>query len=165
MYAVCLRYARDRDEAQDILQEGFVRVFERITQFEGRGSLEGWIRRIVVHTAIDLIRKQRHIREELALTDAHIEDAGTEEMPDHVSLEYLFKIIQDLPAGYRIVFNLFAIEGFSHAEIGEQLGITESSSRSQFTRAKAALQKRIHEDSMEKYLPVPQQNYRHVVGR
>lgn len=160
MFGVCLRYARDRAEAEDLLQEGFVKIFERINQFDGKGSLEGWIRRVMVHNAIDWVRKQRYIRQETELDAAF----GTpcDELPDSLSLEYLYQIVQDLPPGYRVVFNLFAIEGYSHAEIAERLGVTESSSRSQYTRAKAALQKRIHEDHLDQSLS--QKPYRHVVG-
>lgn len=160
MFGVCLRYARDRSEAEDLLQEGFVKIFEKIGQYDGKGSLEGWIRRVMVHNAIDWLRKQRHIRMETELDAA--DGTLADDLPDSLSLEYLYKIVQELPPGYRMVFNLFAIEGYSHAEIAERIGVTESSSRSQYTRAKAALQKRIHEDHMDQ--PLYQNPYRHVVG-
>lgn len=154
MYAVCLRYARDRDEAQDFLQEGFIKAFTHIGSFNGQGSFEGWLRRIVVRTAIDQLRRQKNIRQQLSIDEPDAMELPDTAISDELSLEYLQRIVQELPAGYRIVFNLFAIEGYSHREIGEQLGITEATSRSQYTRAKAALQRRIYEDNLEKFATV-----------
>ncbi|MFN0201914.1 MAG: RNA polymerase sigma factor [Bacteroidia bacterium] len=144
MLAVCFRYARDRDEAEDILQEGFIKVFRNIEKYAFNGSLEGWVRKIMVNTAIDTIRKNRSIMLETPINDS-ITESYAEDAIDNLEVEALMQMIQELPAGYRIVFNLYAIEGYSHAEIGEQLGITESTSRSQYTRAKALLKKRVCE--------------------
>lgn len=147
MMAVCYRYAKDRDEAEDILQEGFIKVFQNLNKYENNGSLEGWIRRIIVNTAIDLIRKQKQMP--LVELDEHVGASGLESEGDalgSLGLEYLMQLIQDLPPGYRLVFNMYAVEGYSHAEIAAELGINESSSRSQYTRAKSMLKKRIETD-------------------
>ncbi len=148
MMAICYRYAKDRDEAEDMLQEGFVKVFQYIEKYNNQGSLEGWIRRIMVNTAIDIIRKNKSLQLVSPLNDNITESTVDDNIVDTLEVEYLLNIIQDLPDGYRIVFNMFAIEGYSHAEIATQLNINESTSRSQFTRAKILLKKRIHEDSL-----------------
>ena len=144
MLAVCYRYARDKEEAEDFLQEGFIKVFQKIEQYDGKGSFEGWIKRIMINSAIDQLRKQKtqsvEIDESISELLQHID-------PDELSMEYLFNIIQELPTGYRMVFNLYAIEGYSHKEIGQELGISESTSRSQYTRARAILAKRVQQDN------------------
>ena len=148
MMAVCYRYARDEAEAEDILQDSFVKIFKKIENYEDKGSLEGWIRRIVVNTAIDLLRKRKHQKKELELNEAITEEISADVL-DQLELEFLYKIIHALPPGYRMVFNLYAIEGYSHAEIGKQLNISESTSRSQYTRARAMLKQRIQRAYME----------------
>lgn len=148
MMAVCTRYARDRAQAEDMLQEGFVKVFQKLDTFNFSGSLEGWIRRIMSNTAIDILRKSRYQFQETGVEAAAAEVVEAHAL-DNLELEYLFRIIQELPDGYRLVFNMYAIEGYAHKEIGEKLGITESTSRSQFTRARAILMQRIREDRME----------------
>lgn len=149
MLAVCFRYAKDRDEAEDMLQEGFIKVFHNINKFQNQGSLEGWIRRIIVNTAIDMIRKNKALMLETPINDNLSENLIADEVTDNLDVEYLLNIIQELPTGYRLVFNLFAIEGYSHAEIGEKLNINESTSRSQYTRAKILIKKRIHGDYVD----------------
>lgn len=148
LMAVCYRYARNRDEAEDMLQEGFIKIFQKLDKYTNKGSFEGWMRRIVVNTAIDMIRKSKH-----QLKETDIENAVGEEVSDDaidsLELEYLYQLIQELPSGYRMVFNMYAIEGYSHREIGEKLSISESTSRSQYTRARGLLRKRIYEDHME----------------
>lgn len=135
MYAVCLRYARTPADAADILQEGFVKVFTKLEQFQFQGSFEGWIRRIMVNTALRTYQRQRFDQE----------TSGYERLPEMpvdsdaiglLSEAELLKMISKLPDGYKIVFNLVAIEGFSHAEVAESLGIQESTSRSQLTKAR-----------------------------
>lgn len=137
MFGVCLRYAKDNDEAQDILQDGFVKVFNKIEKFKKEGSLEGWIRRIMVNTALDQIRKNK--RESMNVEIDRVEFMLTKEnhIVENLMAEDLLKMIQELPLGYRTVFNLFAIEGFSHKEIAEELGISENTSKSQYSRAKS----------------------------
>ncbi|MBP6824996.1 MAG: RNA polymerase sigma factor [Saprospiraceae bacterium] len=135
MYAVCLRYARTPADAADILQEGFLKVFSKLEQFQFQGSFEGWIRRIMVNTALRTYQKQRFDHEY----------SGYEQLPDSpvdpdaistLSEAELMRVINQLPEGYRVVFNLVAIEGYSHAEVAETLGIQESTSRSQLTKAR-----------------------------
>lgn len=135
MYGVCLRYARSSADAADILQEGFVKVFTKLGQYGFQGSFEGWIRKIMVNTALRQYQRQRFDREE----------SGLERLPDHpvdpdalslLSEAELLKLIAQLPDGYRVVFNLVAVEGYSHGEVAETLGIQESTSRSQLTKAR-----------------------------
>ena len=135
MYAVCLRYARNRDDAADMLQEGFVKVFSKLDQFQFNGSFEGWVRRIMVNTALRTYQRLRFDQEHSGLE--HIPEMPVE--PDAVSAlseAELLGMIAQLPEGYRVVFNLVAIEGFSHAEAAEMLDIQESTSRSQLTKAR-----------------------------
>ncbi len=143
MLAVCHRYARSVGDAEDILQDGFVKVFQHIDRYDDRGSLEGWIRRIVINTAIDHLRKHKYQLQESEVNDAIHHESHAEDALDQLELATLFEIVQSLPDGYRITFNLYAVEGYSHAEIGEKLGITESTSRSQYTRARSLLRKRL----------------------
>lgn len=135
LYATCLRYARNSSDAADILQESFVRIFTNLQQFQQQGSLEGWMRRIVIHTALRQYQRQRF----------DFETSGTENLPERtidpevigaLSEAELLNLINKLPEGYRVVFNLVAIEGYSHAEAGEILGIQESTSRSQLAKAR-----------------------------
>jgi RNA polymerase sigma-70 factor (ECF subfamily) len=149
LLGVCFRYARDEARAEDMLQEAFIKIFQKITYYSDKGSLEGWLRRIVVNTAIDHIRREKHYSQQLQINEAITEEIR-EDVLDRLELEFLYSIIQQLPAGYRLVFNLYAIEGYSHAEIGEQLNISESTSRSQYTRARALLKKQIRGAYMEK---------------
>jgi RNA polymerase sigma factor (sigma-70 family) len=144
MFGVCLRYAGSRDDAQDILHEGFLKIFEKIGQFESRGSFEGWIRRIMVNTALEKYRndhKSVTIQEELVEYDPHL----STEMRDNVTEKELLRIIEDLTPQYRIVFNLYAIEGYSHKEISEMLEISEGTSKSNLSRARAILQEKVKE--------------------
>jgi RNA polymerase sigma factor (sigma-70 family) len=138
VYPVCYRYAKNEEDAKDILQETFIKVFDKLNTFQDTGSFEGWIRKIAVNTAI------RHYHNSLREIDKHdIEQAPELATDDSVlsalNAEDILKMIGSLPTGYRIVFNLYAIEGYSHKEIAEELGITEGSSRSQLTRARQAL--------------------------
>lgn len=144
MMGVCLRYASCNDEAQDILQDGFIKVFERITSYKASGSLEGWIKKVIVNTALDNYRKRKHEREllEIDINDTHY-SSSYNDGPDAISAKELLGIIQQLPSGYRTVFNLYAIEGYDHREISEILSISESTSKSQYSRAKAHLQKMV----------------------
>lgn len=142
MYAVCLRYARHELEAQDLLQEGFIRVFEKLGSFRMEGSLEGWVRRIMVHTSINHYRKKAFQQERFGME--HLPETPVEPMAiDSLGEKELMAIISELPDGYRHVFNLYAIEGYDHAEISAMLGCGESTSRSQLSKARSFLQKRI----------------------
>jgi RNA polymerase sigma-70 factor (ECF subfamily) len=138
MYAVCYRYAKNEMEAEDILQESFVKVFQKIATYDERGALEGWVRRIVVNTAIDHLRSQRRRLEAPAPELPSGEEVEPEAL-DQLQTELLLRLIRELPEGYRVVFNLYALEGYSHAEIAQRLDITESTSRSQYARARGWL--------------------------
>lgn len=142
MYAVCLRYAGNPEAAQDILQEGFVKVFRNLSKYRAEGSFEGWVRRIFVNTAIEHHRRRQPHTASLSEQEEQLEEGGWNAL-DGLALEDLLKMIQSLPDGYRTVFNLYAVEGYSHQEIGEMLGIQEGTSKSQFARARKALQEKI----------------------
>ncbi len=145
MYGICLRYAGDPDEAADILQEGFIKVFTRLEDYRYEGSFEGWIRRIIINTAINhLIRQKKHQGQE------DIEEVYGETMPDPSALDRLqhrdlIRLVQQLPPGYRMVFNLYEIEGYSHKEIAEIMGISINTSKTQLLHARRYLQRKIME--------------------
>jgi RNA polymerase sigma-70 factor (ECF subfamily) len=148
MMTVCLRYSHDGETARDLLHDGFIHVFSQISSFSGKGSFEGWLRRIFVNLALENYRKEK--RKNLFLEEykqAQIDEAdiGFGEAVDFedVPRSEILKIIQELPPGYQTVFNLFIFEDMSHKEIAQQMGISEASSRSQFSRAKAILQKKV----------------------
>jgi RNA polymerase sigma-70 factor (ECF subfamily) len=145
MLGVCFRYAGNLHEAEDLLQDGFIRAFHRLKDFRGEGSLEGWLRRIMVTTALNFLKRERHIREQFELTNASDEASPMLDVLKRMEADEVMKLIQRLSPGYRTVLNLFIIEGYSHKEIGDLLGINESTSRSQFTRARQLLQKMIEE--------------------
>lgn len=142
MYAVCMRYARHELEAQDMLQEGFIKVFEKLSTFKGTGSLEGWIRRIMVHSAISTYRKKSFQNEKFGY-ETLPEDSVPSDAFDRMGHKELMGLIQNLPDGYRMVFNLYAIEGYDHKEIAAKLGCGESTSRSQLAKARKLLQTKI----------------------
>lgn len=142
MYAVCLRYSSDKDEARDLLQEGFIKVFQHLDKFKMEGSLEGWIRRIMVNHALEQFRKAYKKQQFV-----DIEDAGDEPTP-HIDahrydMQVILNVIQELPTGYRTVFNLYVVEGLQHNEIAELMGINENTSKSQLSRARQLLQKKL----------------------
>lgn len=140
MLAVCYRYAHNREDAEDMLQEGLIKVFQQIHTFENRGALEGWIRRIVVHTCINILKKNKKFNESVDIIHATTMQVKEDSIPSIIQAKQVVECIRLLPIGYRTVLNLYAIEGFSHREIGEMLDIEESTSRSQYTRAKAMLE-------------------------
>jgi RNA polymerase sigma-70 factor (ECF subfamily) len=144
MYAVCLRYCKDTADAQDLLQDGFVKIFKNIEKFRGDGSFEGWIRRIFVNTSIEHFRKSV---KNYAVTDTQeiiIEDPSWNAL-DNLAEKDIIKMIQELSPGYRQVFNMYVIEGYSHKDIGEILGISEGTSKSQLARAKGILKKMVEQ--------------------
>ena len=140
MLSVCYRYAHNREDAEDMLQEGFIKVFSQIHSFENRGALEGWIRRIVVHTCINILKKNKKFNESVDLIHATSMQVRDESIPSIIQAKQVVECIRLLPIGYRTVLNLYAVEGYSHREIGAMLDIEESTSRSQYTRAKAMLE-------------------------
>ncbi|EJX01551.1 RNA polymerase ECF-type sigma factor [gut metagenome] len=144
MMGVCLRYVNDRETARDLLQDGFVKIFTSIGSYSGIGSFEGWMRKIFVNCALEYLRKSDVLKEATDLDNtAELIDTDSSAISD-ISAAELMNMVKELPAGFRTVFNLFAIEGYSHKEISEMLNITDSTSRSQYTRAKQLLQKKIN---------------------
>lgn len=140
MLGVCLRYVKNTMQAEDILVIAFAKVFERISQFKGEGSFEGWVRRITVNEALTCLRRNRVMMLETDLEQAD-RQPDYSRLGDHLEAEDLLKMIDELPPGYRVVFNMYAIDGYSHKEIAEQLGISENTSKSQLSRARTHLQK------------------------
>ena len=140
MLAVCYRYAHNREDAEDMLQEGFIKVFTQLHTFEKRGSFEGWIRRIMVHTCINILKRNKKFSESVDIIHANSIQIKEDSVPALVQVKQIVECIRSLPIGYRTVLNLYAIEGYSHREIAQLLDIEESTSRSQFTRAKNMLE-------------------------
>ena len=144
MFGVCLRYASNYHSAEDILQEGFVKVFRNIERFRGDGAFEGWLRRIFVNTAIEHFRKTVHLYPIVDSAPLAPESADTNAL-DGLMAEDLMTMLQELSPGYKTIFNLYAIEGYSHKEIAEILNITEGTSKSQLSRARYLLQKKLQD--------------------
>ncbi|MEI6879983.1 MAG: sigma-70 family RNA polymerase sigma factor [Bacteroidetes bacterium] len=139
MLAVCMRYSKDRAEAEDMLQEGFLKVFQGISRFKGEGSFEGWIRRIMVFTAINMYKhRSRKFQEDL---DKENYDAPFDaEIVDKISAKEILAFVQQMPEGYRVIFNLYAVEGYTHKQISDELGIAIGTSKSQYSRARQWMQ-------------------------
>lgn len=139
MMGVCIRYTGDYEEAQDVLQDAFVKVFEKLNTYSGNGSFEGWVRRIFVNTALDAYRKNKQSRQNQDIDEVGYALSSSDDVVSDLSAQDLLKILDKIPTGYKVVFNLYVIEGYSHKEIADQLGITESTSKSQFSRARSHL--------------------------
>lgn len=139
MYAVCLRYAGNTAEAEDILQEGFVKVFKKMDSFRREGSFEGWVRRIFVNTAIEHFRRKRYLVPVTEKEENTLEAKYTGVLDDLAEKDIL-ALVQELSPGYRTVFNMYVVEGYTHREIADMLGISEGTSKSQLSRAKVILQ-------------------------
>ncbi|MEO5997910.1 MAG: sigma-70 family RNA polymerase sigma factor [Chitinophagaceae bacterium] len=155
MLAVCYRFGHNREDAEDMLQEGFIKVFSQIHTFRNQGAFEGWVRRIIVHTCINNLKKNKKFNESVDLIHATTLQVREETVPSIVQAKQVVECIRLLPLGYRTVLNLYAIEGYSHKEISIMLEIEESTSRSQYTRAKQMLEeilirKKILQKSKEK---------------
>ena len=140
MLGVCYRFAKNREDAEDMLQEGFIKVFTQMHQYRNEGALEGWIRRIIVHTCINNLKKHKKFSDSLDIIHAHSVYINEEMIPSIMQAKQVVECIRMLPLGYRTVLNLYAIEGFPHKDIAGMLDIEESTSRSQYTRAKAMLE-------------------------
>jgi RNA polymerase sigma factor (sigma-70 family) len=147
--ALCCRYVKDRDLAEDVMIEGFMKIFEKLPQFEHKGSFEGWMRKVMVNQALLTLRKNKHLAMEINY-DGQQEVQGSYEAPADLEAEDLMRLVQELPVGYRTVFNLYAIEGYSHKEIQDLLGISESTSKSQLSRARALLQQKLNKSPLDK---------------
>jgi len=140
MLSVCYRFAHNREDAEDMLQEGFIKVFSQIHTFQNKGAFEGWIRRIMVHTCINHLKKNKKFNESVDIIHATGVQVREESIPSIVQAKQVVECIRILPLGYRTVLNLYAIEGYSHKEIAAMLDVEESTSRSQYTRAKQMLE-------------------------
>lgn len=141
MLGVCYRYFRSSAEAEDALQEGFIKVFKHLKNYKGEGSLEGWIRRIMVNTSLNQLKAKHHFTE--SIDENELEDHVGWSVENEAEITEIMEEIRQLSAGFRTIFNLYAIEGYSHREIGEMLGISEGTSRSQYSRARTVLMKRL----------------------
>jgi len=143
MMAVCLRYVKDTEDARDLLQEGFIKLFTNIHSYSGDGSFDGWVRKIFVNCALERLRHQDVLRNADDIEETDYAEIPDESTVSQLSAEEIMAYVRSLPDGFRTVFNMFAIEGYSHKEIGEKLHISESTSRSQYMRARKLLQKKI----------------------
>jgi len=156
MMSVCVRYVTDRETARDLLQEGFIKLFTKIDTFSGAGAFAGWVRRIFVTTSLEHLRQNNALKQSYNIDEVgyNLENDEVSAI-DQISADDLMQCISQLADGYRTIFNLYAIEGYSHAEIAEMLRISEGTSRSQFMRARKILQKTISElvgyEYVEKY--------------
>jgi RNA polymerase sigma factor (sigma-70 family) len=139
MLGVCMRYATDKMEAEDMLQNGFMKLFNKLEDYRGEGSFEGWVRRIMVHSAIEYYRKHHKMVQVLDVAEMDNEPSVNPAAMTNMGVKDLMAIIQQLSPGYKMVFNLYAIEGYTHKEIGEIMGITEGASKSQLSRARTIL--------------------------
>lgn len=149
MFAVCFRYAKDRESAEDILQEGFVKMFNSLEKFRGEGSFEGWVRRIMVNTAIEYYRKNIKMYPIVTIEEKIVE-TEYQSVADDLEVEDVLKMINKLSPGYKTVFNLYAVEGYSHKEIAEMLNISEGTSKSQLARARYILMEMIEKNNKVK---------------
>jgi RNA polymerase sigma factor (sigma-70 family) len=140
MLSVCYRFAHNREDAEDMLQEGFIKVYSQVHTFQNKGAFEGWIRRIMVHTCINHLKKNKKFNESVDIIYANGVQVREESVPSIVQAKQIVECIRLLPLGYRTVLNLYAIEGYNHKEISAMLDVEESTSRSQYTRAKQMLE-------------------------
>jgi RNA polymerase sigma-70 factor (ECF subfamily) len=161
MLGVCYRYAHSREDAEDMLQEGFMKVFAQIHQFKNTGALEGWIRKILVHTCINILKKNKKFSDSVDLIHADNLHLNGNNIPSMLQAKQVVECIRLLPLGYRTVLNLYAIEGFSHREISDILDIEESTSRSQYTRARGMLEEILIK---KRILQKPREKLRMVSG-
>lgn len=149
MFGVCLRYAKNRDDAQDLLHDGFVKVYTGLNEYKGKGSLEGWIRRIMVNTAINFYRRKAGRFFGLNENDEEFHISNDEDIIENISTNELLGYINEMPDGYRLVFNMYVIEGYKHVEISELLGISEATSKTQFMKARRHLMKKVKQEAYE----------------
>lgn len=149
LFAICLKYSRNYAEAEDNLQDGFLIVFDKIHQYNFKGSFEGWIKRIMINNILQQYRKVSF----LELTHENIADEPEVEIDETVSLDFLMKIIQELPDRYRLVFNLYVIDGYSHNDIADMLDITTGTSKSNLSRARVILKEKIESHTAQNNLP------------
>ncbi len=139
MLGVCYRYTKSMEDAEDVLQEGFIKVFRNIDQYRGEGDFGGWVRRIMVNTALAFLKKSRHYQYDMMLEDENLHPVYNESPDVVLQAKQIVAMVRQLPAGYQTIFNLHAIEGYSHVEIAKMMGISEGTSRSQYMRARNLL--------------------------
>lgn len=155
MLGVCYRYTRSMKDAEDVLQEGFVKVFSKLGQYKSEGELGAWIRRIMVNTALNYLKRNKKYQDEMYFTDNYLHPVTDQDPAVRIDAKDLAHLIRQLPPGYQVIFNLHAVEGYSHVEIGEMLGISDGTSRSQYSRARNLLitwiEKYSEEKKVEKY--------------
>ena len=145
MFPICIRYIGNRDQAADVLQDGFITMFAKLKDYKGDGSFEGWARRVFVTTALMALRKKEALKMSEELDTVRGMKAETVSQTQNIGYKELMKLVMTLPPGFRTVFNMYAVEGYSHKEIAEMLGISETTSRTQFSRARVWLQKKFKE--------------------
>lgn len=150
MLGVCYRYTRSIRDAEDVLQEGFIKVFHHLGQYKFEGELGAWIRRIMVNTALNYLKRHRKYQEEMFFTEEYLHPVVDEDPAVRLQAKELSDLIRQLPPGYQVIFNMHAVEGYSHVEIGEMLGISDGTSRSQYSRARNLLITWIEKYSTEK---------------
>lgn len=146
MFGICLRYSKDYSEAQDLLQDGFIQIFKDLHQYKPIGPLGGWMRRVVINVALQHIRRKKKLFSDVDITTLSEKYESDDDIEGDLRAEALLKMVQQLPEGYRTVFNLYVVEGYPHKEIAEKLGISENTSKSQLSRAKAALRKMLEKN-------------------
>lgn len=139
MLGVCYRYTKSIHDAEDVLQEGFIKVYLHLSKYRATGNLDGWIRRIMVTTALNYLKKNKRYREELVFAEIPLHPVSDSNPIIQLDAKELSELIRQLPTGYQTIFNLYAIEGYTHVEIGEMLGISEGTSKSQYSRARHLL--------------------------
>jgi RNA polymerase sigma factor (sigma-70 family) len=140
LFGICYRYAYRREDAEDMMQEGFIKIFNHINSFESKGNFEGWMKRVMVHTCINYLKKNKKFADIISLESAYHLEYKEESIASRLLGKQVMECLMQMPIGYRTVINLYAIEGYSHKEIGDMLEITESTSRSQYIRGKAVLE-------------------------
>lgn len=145
MYSLCMRYVGNRETAKDILHDGFVVLFSKLETYKGEGSFEGWARRIFINTALMHLRKSDVLKYSEEIGEAAVDITVSPSVIEKMEAERLMKLVCRMPVGFRTIFNMYAIEGYTHSEIAKELNITEGGSRSQLSRARIWLQERLHE--------------------
>ncbi|SDK79740.1 RNA polymerase sigma-70 factor, ECF subfamily [Salinimicrobium catena] len=151
LFVLCLKYAGNYEEAKDILQDGFIKIFQNIAQFRGKGTFEGWMTRIMINTAL---KKYQNRSVFLSIEEEWVEEPEIEDDEELLSLNVLIDLVQELPERYRLVFNLYSLDGYSHKEIAEMLNITEGTSKSNLARARIKLKEKIEDHRTKNLKPV-----------
>ncbi len=149
MLGVCFRYTKSRSDAEDVLQDGFVKVFKYLYQYKSEGELGGWIRKIMVNTALNFLKTNKKYQNDLMYNEMTLHPVSTDDPQIQLQAKELSELIRQLPTGYQTIFNLHAVEGYSHVEIGSMLGISDGTSRSQYSRARSLIIEWIKKNSSQ----------------